>query len=78
MPGEPPIGLMIRKIFFWSHLIVGLVASVVVFVLCLSGALLAFERPSLDWAERSALASLEWLVEQGRATKQGERYALST
>lgn len=47
---------MIRKIFFWSHLVVGLIASIVVFVLCLSGALLAFERPSLDWAERSAQA----------------------
>jgi len=47
---------MIRKIFFWSHLVVGLIASMVVFVLCLSGALLAFERQSLDWAERSALA----------------------
>jgi uncharacterized iron-regulated membrane protein len=47
---------MIRKAFFWSHLIVGLLASIVVFVLCLTGALLTFERQSIDWADRSALA----------------------
>jgi uncharacterized iron-regulated membrane protein len=47
---------VIRNVIFWSHLVVGLLASIVVFVLCLSGALLSFERQSIDWAERTALA----------------------
>ncbi len=48
--------LMFRKALFWSHLVVGLIAGLIVFVLCLTGALLSFERRSVDWAERSALA----------------------
>jgi len=47
---------MIRKVIFWSHLVIGIAAGLVVFVLCLTGALLAFERQSVDWMERSALA----------------------
>lgn len=47
---------MFRKALFWSHLVVGLAAGLLVFVLCLTGALLSFERRSVDWAERSALA----------------------
>jgi uncharacterized iron-regulated membrane protein len=47
---------MIRKVIFWSHLVIGVAAGLVVFVLCLTGALLAFERQSVDWMESSALA----------------------
>ncbi len=47
---------MFRRIIFWSHLVVGLIVGVVVFVLCLTGALLSFERQTVDWAESSARA----------------------
>jgi len=48
---------MIRKCIFWAHLIVGLLVGVVVLTLCLTGALLAFEKQILDWAERDPRAS---------------------
>jgi uncharacterized iron-regulated membrane protein len=41
-----------RKILFWIHLILGLAAGVIIFVMCVTGALLTFERQILDWAER--------------------------
>lgn len=47
---------MFRKVIFWSHLVIGLLAAIVVFILCLSGALLSFEQQSIDWAESSSLA----------------------
>jgi len=47
---------MIRKILFWAHLVIGLAAGLVVGVLCVTGALLAFEKQVTDWAERDARA----------------------
>jgi uncharacterized iron-regulated membrane protein len=47
---------MIRKVFFWTHLVAGLVAGLVVFTLCLTGALITFDRQILNWAERDARA----------------------
>lgn len=47
---------MIRKAFFWSHLIVGIVAGVGFLFLCVTGALIAFEEQTIDWMESSALA----------------------
>ena len=44
---------MIRKYFFWLHLAAGSGAGVVIFVMCVTGALLAFERQITNWAERS-------------------------
>ena len=46
---------MLRKFIFWCHLAVGVVVGLVVLALCLTGVLLSFERPSLEWMERSAL-----------------------
>jgi len=43
-----------RKILFWIHLIMGLVAGVIIFVMCVTGALLTFERQMVDWADRGA------------------------
>jgi uncharacterized iron-regulated membrane protein len=48
---------MIRKFLFWSHLVIGLLTGVFVFVLCLTGAVLAFEQQIVDWAERDVRAS---------------------
>jgi uncharacterized iron-regulated membrane protein len=41
-----------RQVIFWSHLVAGLVAGVVIFIMCVTGALLAFERQTIEWAER--------------------------
>lgn len=47
---------MIRKTFFWTHLVVGLVAGFVVFTLCLTGALITFDKQIVNWAERDVRA----------------------
>jgi uncharacterized iron-regulated membrane protein len=41
-----------RKILFWIHLIMGVVAGVLIFVMCVTGVLLTFERQMTDWADR--------------------------
>jgi uncharacterized iron-regulated membrane protein len=41
-----------RKVIFWLHLVIGLVAGVVIFVLCLTGALLVFEKEIDSFFER--------------------------
>jgi uncharacterized iron-regulated membrane protein len=47
---------MIRKTLFWTHLAVGIVSGIVVLILCLTGAILAFEKQIEDWAERDSRA----------------------
>ncbi len=47
---------MIRKIFFWSHLLAGLGVGLFVFILCLTGAIIAFELQIMNYAERDARA----------------------
>lgn len=42
---------VVKKVLFWSHLVSGLIAGVVIFVLALSGALLTYERQILEWDE---------------------------
>lgn len=48
---------MIRRIVFWSHLCVGLVCGLFAFVLCVTGAILAFELQLVDRAERDERAA---------------------
>ncbi len=45
---------MFRKILFWAHLGAGLVAGVVVAIMCFTGAALTFEKDIVTWAERDA------------------------
>ncbi len=40
-----------RQILFWLHLVAGILAGVVIFVMCVTGALLAFERQTIEWSE---------------------------
>ncbi len=47
---------MIRKAFFWTHLVIGILTGIVVVLLCLTGAILAFEKQTVDWAERDSRA----------------------
>jgi uncharacterized iron-regulated membrane protein len=41
-----------RKVLFWLHLIAGIVAGVIVAVMCFTGAALTFEKEIIAWAER--------------------------
>jgi uncharacterized iron-regulated membrane protein len=43
----------LRKFIFWCHLTVGSIAGVVIFAMCVTGVLLAFERQVISFAERS-------------------------
>ena len=42
---------MIRKTIFWTHLVAGLAAGLVIFTMSLTGVLLTYERQILHWAE---------------------------
>lgn len=44
--------MTIRKVLFWSHLTAGSLAGVVIFVMSVTGVLLAFERQINTWADR--------------------------
>jgi uncharacterized iron-regulated membrane protein len=43
-----------RRVLFWSHLILALTAGVVVLVMSVTGVLLGFERQIVAWADRNA------------------------
>src|SRR5277367_1049336 len=43
-----------RKILFWIHLSVGCAAGAVVFIMSVTGALLAYERQIISWLDRDA------------------------
>src|SRR5262245_42199965 len=44
--------MSLRKIFFWLHLIAGVVAGIVILVMSATGVALAFEKEIIAWAER--------------------------
>lgn len=48
----------LRKILFWFHLLTGVLAGVVIAVLCITGVALAFEKELTSWAERG-----RWRIE---------------
>ena len=43
-----------RKVIFWMHLTAGATAGFVIFMMCVTGALLSFERQVIEFAEREA------------------------
>lgn len=45
-----------RKIIFWMHLIFGLSAGIFIFIMCVTGALLSFEKNIIQFAERDMRA----------------------
>lgn len=56
-PGPTPAGCaptmpLLRIILFWLHLAAGLMAGLIIAILCLTGAALAFEKQLADWSER--------------------------
>ena len=40
---------MFRKVFFWSHLVVGLSVGVIVFIMSATGVLLTYEKQIIEW-----------------------------
>lgn len=44
----------VRKAIFWLHLTAGIIAGLVIFVMCVTGALLAFERQIVELSESNA------------------------
>ena len=47
----------IRKILFWTHLSAGVVAGVVILIMCVTGVLLAFQRQVTDYVDRRNIAA---------------------
>lgn len=45
---------LFRTILFWAHLCSGVAAGVVIFIMCVTGALLSFERQTIEYFERDA------------------------
>lgn len=44
-----------RTFVFWVHLAVGVLAGLVVLVMCVTGVALAFEKQAVEWADRRAM-----------------------
>lgn len=42
----------LRKTIFWLHLVAGVIAGVIILVMCVTGVALAFEKEIIAWAER--------------------------
>ena len=43
---------LLRRVVFWCHLAAGAAAGVVIFVMCVTGVLLAYQRQLTEWADR--------------------------
>lgn len=41
----------LRKIIFWCHLPVGVIAGIVILIMCVTGVLLAYEKQIISWAD---------------------------
>src|SRR5688500_15419161 len=46
----------LRKAIFWMHLAAGLIAGVVIAIMCFTGVALAFEKEMIAWADRDVRA----------------------
>ncbi len=62
-----------RKIIFWLHLISGVTAGVVIFIMCVTGALLSFEKNIIEYAERE----MRYVAAPEKADKLSIREILS-
>jgi uncharacterized iron-regulated membrane protein len=79
--------MKLRPIIFWSHLVTGVLAGLVVLMMSVTGVLLTYERQIIDWAEQSnalesnedrVLLSADELVAVGReAEPDGKRISLA-
>lgn len=49
----PSLEYAVKRTFFWTHLIAGIAAGVIILVMAVTGALMAFEPQVIEWAEKS-------------------------
>src|SRR5687767_7516012 len=63
-----------RKIIFWLHLISGALGGVVIFIMCVTGALLSFEKDIAEFAERD----MRYVAPTSNAEKRGAREILQS
>jgi len=47
--------MKLRQCFFWSHLVAGVTAGIVILMMSVTGVLLTYERQIIDWVEQSYL-----------------------
>jgi uncharacterized iron-regulated membrane protein len=47
--------MKLRPVIFWSHLVVGVIAGLVIFMMSVTGVLLTYERQIVSWVENSYL-----------------------
>lgn len=45
----------LRTLLFWMHLAIGVVAGVVILLMCVTGVALTYEKQMLEWADREAV-----------------------
>ena len=63
-----------RKIVFWTHLAMGLIAGLSIAIMCFTGVLLAFEHEIVEWAEHSGEDAARYLRGDGvRPTDEGSQ-----
>ena len=81
-------GTHVRKVLFWMHLTTGVVCGIVILIMCVTGASLAFEKQINAWLERSdtrvvsatqgsARLPLETLLAKVKEQKQGSPSAIT-
>jgi uncharacterized iron-regulated membrane protein len=72
---------MLRKAFFWTHLVAGVTAGVVILIMSVTGVLLTYERQMTEWADGHVVTkpsadavplSVEQLAAIAREGRQGE------
>ncbi|HET8781456.1 MAG TPA: PepSY-associated TM helix domain-containing protein [Pyrinomonadaceae bacterium] len=78
----------LRKIIFWCHLPVGVIAGVVILIMCVTGVLLAYEKQITSWADTRGYRSappatearhlpVETLVAKAREARGGNPSAIT-
>lgn len=45
-----------RKVLFWAHLASGVVAGLIILLMCVTGVLLTYERQIISWSDRSGIS----------------------
>lgn len=77
-------GRIIRSLLFWAHLVSGLLAGVVILIMCFTGTVLAFEKEIVAWVDRAGAKitaptggaprlGVDQIVERAQAAQPGAR-----
>jgi uncharacterized iron-regulated membrane protein len=57
MPRQPAVGSLPRRILFWTHLIAGVTAGIIILIMSVSGVLLTYERQMIANADLRAVGA---------------------